>query len=176
MEPQDAPAVYDALSANENGYPTPMAGYHAMDSLRLEKAYRHWGHDITDEDTPLEAGLSFTCAWDKPGGFVGREALLAQKAEGLSKRLALFALEDSQAMLYHDEPIWADGERVGRISSAAYGHSLGRALGFGYVRADEPFLLKSLKQRSFEVEIGDVRVPASVSTRALYDPEQHEIR
>lgn len=171
-----AGAVFDGLSTTASGGAVTLAGYHAMDSLRLEKAYRHWGHDITDEDTPLEAGLSFTCAWDKAGGFIGREALLAQKARGLNKRLALFALEDPEALLYHDEPIWADGERVGRITSGAYGHSLGRALGFGYVTLPEPYLLSSLRQRTFAVEIGDELVPARISTRALYDPEQHEIR
>ncbi len=173
---RDAGAVFDALSVGPNGNPVQLAGYHAMDSLRLEKAYRHWGHDITDEDTPLEAGLSFTCAWDKPGGFLGREALLAQKAQGLHKRLVLFALEDPEALLYHDEPIWADGQRVGRITSGAYGHSLGRALGFGYVSLPEPFLLKSLRGMSFAIEVGDQMVAARPSTRALYDPDQNEIR
>jgi 4-methylaminobutanoate oxidase (formaldehyde-forming) len=180
MDSADAVSVFDSLSeafskSGASGQ-VPLAGYHAMDSLRLEKAYRHWGHDITDEDTPLEAGLSFTCAWQKPGGFLGREALLAQKAVGLKKRLALFALEDPEALLYHDEPIWADGERVGRITSGAFGHSLGRALGFGYVTLPEPYLLKSLRGRSFAVEIGEEMVPARISTRALYDPEQNEIR
>jgi 4-methylaminobutanoate oxidase (formaldehyde-forming) len=168
--------VYDGLSVTSEGSEVPLAGYHAMDSLRLEKAYRHWGHDITDEDTPLEAGLSFTCAWNKPGGFIGREALLAQKRRGLNKRLVLFALEDPAALLYHDEPIWADGERVGRITSGAYGHSLGRALGFGYVTLLEPFLLSSLGGKSFFVEVGEEMIPARISTRALYDPKQHEIR
>jgi len=176
IEREDAVGLFDCLSVRGDGVEVPLAGYHAMDSLRLEKAYRHWGHDITDEDTPLEAGLSFTCDWDKPGGFIGREALLAQKDRGLNKRLVLFALEDPEALLYHDEPIWADGERIGRITSGAYGHSLGRALGFGYVTLPEPFLLKSLRHKSFQVEIGDEMIPATISTRALYDPDQHEIR
>ena len=175
MDWQDAARVFDALSGDGQS-PVALAGYHAMDSLRLEKAYRHWGHDITDEDTPLEAGLSFTCAWEKSGGFIGREALLAQKARGLNKRLALFSLADPAALLYHDEPIWADGERVGRITSGAFGHSLGRALGFGYVTLPEPFLLKSLQQKSFAIEVGEEMIPARVSTRALYDSEQNEIR
>jgi 4-methylaminobutanoate oxidase (formaldehyde-forming) len=176
VDPEVVAAVFDGLSVDGAGAQVALAGYHAMDSLRLEKAYRHWGHDITDEDTPLEAGLSFTCAWDKPGGFMGREALLAQKERGLSKRLVLFALNDPEALLYHDEPIWADGERVGRITSGAYGHSLGRAIGFGYVTLPEPYLLKSLREKSFCIEIGDERVPADISTRALYDPDQNEIR
>ena len=173
---EDAGTLFDSLCTDAAGRAVPLAGYHAMDSLRLEKAYRHWGHDITDEDTPLQAGLSFTCDWAKPGGFIGRDALLAQKAAGLDRRLVLFALEDPEALLYHDEPIWADGRPVGRITSGAYGHSLGRALGFGYVSQDEPFLLKSLKARRFAVEIGDEKVAASVSTRALYDPAQRDVR
>ena len=109
------------------------AGYHALDSLRIEKAYRHWGHDITDEDTPLEAGLGFFVKFDKPGGFIGREALLKDKAAGPAKRLLQFRLLDPQPLLYHNEPIWHDGALVGHITSGAYGHTLGGAIGLGYV-------------------------------------------
>jgi 4-methylaminobutanoate oxidase (formaldehyde-forming) len=173
----DAGAVFDLLMATDSDTTGPkLAGYHAMDSLRLEKAYRHWGHDITDEDTPLEAGLGFTVAWNKPGGFIGQEALVAQKGAGLTRRLVLFRLENPELLLYHDEPIWADGRRVGRITSGAYGHSVGAAVGFGYVHDAAPFTLKSLADRRFEIEIGDSRYAASVSSRALYDPDNREIR
>ena len=97
-----------------------LGGMHAMDSLRIEKAYRHWGHDITDEDTPLEAGLGFAVAFDKNADFIGRDALLRQKAEKkLAKRLLQFALEDPEPLLYHNEPIYRDGKLVGH-------HQLGR--------------------------------------------------
>ena len=90
----NAQQVFDALM------PMQLAGYHALDSLRIEKAYRHWGHDISDEDTPIEAGLSFTVAWEKADGFVGREALLEQRQRGVTKRLVLFELTDPEQLLY----------------------------------------------------------------------------
>ena len=112
------------------------AGYHALNSLRMEKGYRHWSHDITDEDTPLEAGLGFAVKFDKPGGFIGREALLEQKENGLPKRLLQFKLRDPEPLLYHNEPIWRNDEIVGHITSGAYGHSLGACIGLGYVHTD----------------------------------------
>ncbi|MEM1231022.1 MAG: FAD-dependent oxidoreductase [Pseudomonadota bacterium] len=162
------PALLDAGA-------TP-AGYHAMDSLRIEKAYRHWGHDLTDEDTPLEAGLGFTVAWDKPEGFIGREALAEQRAQGLPKRLLLFALSDREALLYHDEPIWSGGVRVGHIRSGAYGHSLGQPLGFGYVETTEHTTLKALCGRSYDVEVAGERIAAQAHARAVYDPKHLELK
>ena len=103
----DAASVYTALTAQ----PIQHAGYHAMDSLRLEKGYRHWGHDITDSDTPVEAGLSFTVDWDKTAGFMGRDALLEQRQSGPTKRLVLLQLADSDALLMHDEPVWSEGQQ-----------------------------------------------------------------
>ncbi len=146
-----------------------------MDSLRLEKAYRHWGHDLTDEDTLLEAGLSFTAAWDKLGGFIGMEALLAQKAHGLERRLLLFQLNDSTAHLFHDEPIWREDHIVGSITSAAYGHTVGAAIGFGYVECVRGETLRSLCGHRYEVEVGHRRIPAIASPRALWDPQGTEI-
>lgn len=98
---------FDALLAAGGPFGLRLAGYHAMNSLRMEKAYRHWGHDISDEDTPLQAGLGFAVAWSKPGGFIGREALLRQKERGVTRRLVQFALRDPLPLLYHNEPICA---------------------------------------------------------------------
>ena len=125
--------VYDAIAAAGAPFGLAHAGYHALDSLRIEKAYRHWGHDITDEDTPLEAGLGFAVKFDKAGGFIGREALLKAKAAGPAKRLLQFRLTDPRPLLYHDEPIWCGDVLVGHITSGAYGHTLGGAIGLGYV-------------------------------------------
>ncbi len=130
------------------------AGYHALNSLRIEKAYRHWGHDVSDEDTVLEAGLGFTVAWDKPGGFTGREALLRQREAGLSRRLAVFVLDDPEPLMYHNEPVWRDGELVGRITSAMFGHTIGRSIGLGYVRrSDGPVTPEWLAEGRYEVEV-----------------------
>ena len=166
----DAPALYAAITTT----PIQHAGYHAMDSLRMEKAYRHWGHDITDEDTPLEAGLSFTADWNKP--FIGRDALAAQKEAGFEKRLALFHLQDPTALLTHDEPIWCDGKTVGHIVSSAYGYGFDGCLGFGYVHGERGTSRKALLAGDYEIEVADGRISASASLRALYDPNNSEIR
>jgi len=102
-------------------------GYHAMNSLRIEKGYRSWGHDISAGDNPLEAGLAFAVRWEKPGGFLGQEALEKRRAEGVSRRLVQLVLADPEPLLFHDEPVFRDGVRVGRVVSAQFGHTLGGA-------------------------------------------------
>jgi 4-methylaminobutanoate oxidase (formaldehyde-forming) len=172
-----AQAVFDAIVAAGRAFGLRLAGYHALNSLRMEKGYRHWGHDISDEDSPLEAGLAFAVAWDKPGGFIGRDALLQRRARGLERRLVSIALEDPAFLLYHNEPIWRDGERVGRISSGMFGHTLGTALGLGYVaRRDAPVDAGWIAAGRYEVEIATERVPARVQTRAFYDPGSERVR
>jgi 4-methylaminobutanoate oxidase (formaldehyde-forming) len=170
IEKQYAQSVYTALAANNPQH----AGYHALDSLRLEKCYRHWGHDIGDEDTPLEAGLGFTIDWQKQDPNIALPALRRQRSEGLKKRMLAFRLSDPQALLYHDEPIWRDGAPVGHITSGAYAHTLGCAIGLGYVLSDEPTSLANLCKASYEIEIADQRVPATATSRAFVDPDnQH---
>ena len=166
-----APGVFDALMAAGEPLGLRLAGYHALNSLRMEKAYRHWGHDISDEDSPLQSGLGFTLAWNKPGGFIGREALLAQKESGNTRSLLQFALRNPEPLLYHNEPIWRDGRIAGRISSGMFGHTLGRSLGMGYVGnqqglADKDFLLSG----EYQIEVAGVRYPADVSLVPWYDP------
>jgi glycine cleavage system T protein len=172
-----AQSVFDAIVAAGRAFGLRLAGYHALNSLRMEKAYRHWGHDICDEDSPLEAGLGFAVAWDKPGGFIGRDALLERRARGLERRLVSIALEDPAFLLYHNEPIWRDGERVGRISSGMFGHTLGTSLGLGYVaRREAPVDAAWIAAGGYEVEIATERVPARVQTRAFYDPGSERVR
>ncbi len=173
-----ATGVFDVLVAAGTGFGLRHAGYHALNSLRMEKGYRHWGHDISPDDTPLEAGLGFVVAWDKPGGFIGREALLAQKQAGLTRRLAQFALADPDKLLYHNEPIWRDGVIVGSITSGMFGHTLDASLGMGYVAgppgglADRDYVLSG----SYEIEVAGERVPASVSLEPWYDPKSTRVR
>jgi 4-methylaminobutanoate oxidase (formaldehyde-forming) len=169
--------VYDTLVAAGPGFGLRHAGYHALNSLRIEKAYRHWGHDMTDEDSLLEAGLGFTAAWDKPGGFIGREALLQQRDVGIVRRLAVLVLDDPEPLLYHNEPIWRDGELVGRITSAMFGHTIGRSVGLGYVhRADGPVTGDWLADGSYEIEVANERFDAVASFRAPYDSTNMRIR
>jgi len=171
-----AASVFDAVHAEGEPLGLRLAGYHAMNSLRIEKAYRHWGHDLTDEDTPLEAGLSFCVAFDKPGGFVGREALLAAREGPPARRLAAFALADPEPLLYHDEPLWRDGVLVGRTTSGMYGHTLGSAVGLGYVSCDEGVTRDWIETGRWEIEVAGERHPARGSLRALHDPKGERIR
>jgi 4-methylaminobutanoate oxidase (formaldehyde-forming) len=172
-----AQSVYDEIVAAGRPFGLRLAGYHALNSLRMEKAYRHWGHDISDEDTPLEAGLQFAIAWNKPGGFVGREALEQQRAAGLRRRLVAVALERADRMLYHNEPIWRNGELVGRISSAMFGHTIGAPLGLGYLaNSGAPVSSEWIASGRYEIEVADERLPARVSLRPFYDPANERVK
>ncbi len=162
--------VYETIVAAGEDHGLRHAGLLAMGSLRMEKGYREWGHDVTPDDTPLEAGLGFAVCWDKPGGFLGRDRLLEQKEKGLARRLVHFALDDPEPLLLHDEPIWRDGELVGRITSGAYGHSLGKSLGMGMVEGPG-LLAKELRASSFEIEIAGERFKARPSVRPFFDPK-----
>ncbi len=168
--------IYDEIVAAGDQFGLVHAGYHALNSLRMEKGYRHWSHDITDEDTPLEAGLGFAVKFDKPGGFTGREALLEQKTAGPPKRLLQFQLRDPEPLLYHNEPIWRDGEIVGHITSGAYGHTLGACIGLGYVHLSEEVTSEDVLDGDYEIEVAGVRVSADASLKPLYDPGNKKIR
>ncbi len=171
-----AAGVYEQIIAAGEDIGLSHAGYHALDSLRIEKAYRHWGHDITDEDSPLEAGLGFAVKFDKPGGFIGREALLRQKESGVTRRLAQFRLLEPEPLLYHNEPIWYRNDIVGFIRSGNYGHTLGGSVGLGYVERIGRAELSDTGAGAFEIEVAGVRVPAEASLRPLYDPDNSRIR
>jgi len=166
--------VYDELLSAGKAYELVHAGYHALNSLRIEKAYRHWGHDITDEDTPLEAGLSFAVKWDKAGGFIGRDALLAQRQSGVRKQLMQFKLQSPDPLLYHNEPIWRGEALVGCIRSGMFAHSLGAAVGLGYVTVPAGGVLAHAA--AYEVEVAGVRYPSTASLRPLYDPKNERIK
>jgi glycine cleavage system aminomethyltransferase T len=168
--------VYDEIVAAGEAFGLRHAGYHALNSLRIEKGYRHWSHDISDEDTPLESGLGFAVKFDKKNGFIGREALLRQKEEGVSKRLLQFKLLDPEPLLYHNEPIWRDGELVGHITSGAYGHTLGGCIGLGYVHVEAGADPKSALDGHYEIEVAGTRFSAEASLRPMYDPGNERIR
>jgi glycine cleavage system T protein len=168
--------VYDEIVAAGAAFGLKHCGYHALNALRMEKAYRHWGHDITDEDTPLEAGLGFAVKMDKAGGFIGREALLRQKETGLKQRLVQFLLKSPEPMLYHNEPIWQGDRIAGYIRSGMYAHSLGGACGLGYVTAPDDGVVGAIGADDFEIEIAGVRYPALASLKPLYDPSNARIK
>ncbi len=145
-----------------------LAGYHTLDSCRIEKAYRHWGHDIGPDDTPLEAGLGF--AVRSEAAYIGRDAIERQRQEGVARVMRQFRLEDPSERLYHDEPVWHDGELVGRITSGNYGHALGAAIGMGYV----PKALADAE--NFTIQVAGRKVRACASRRPLYDPRSERVR
>ena len=152
-------------------------GYHTMNSLRMEKCYRHWGHDITDEDTVLEAGLGFTCDFEKEGGFIGREAVLEQKQAGpLTKRFVAFLFEDAEPLCYHEEPIYANNEVVGRITSGMFGHTVGATVAMGYVEHAEGVTRQWLEDNQFEIEVECQRYAVKPSLKPFYDPAMSRIK
>lgn len=149
-------------------------GMHMMNNCRIEKAFRHFGHDITAEDHVLEAGLGFAVKTAKPD-FIGREAVLRKKQEGLSRRMLQFRLKEPEPMLYHNEPICRDGAVVSHLTSGGYGHELGASIGLGYVPAkgEKP---DSLLGSTWEIEIAGRRVAAEASLKPLYDPAGERVK
>lgn len=165
----DAEAVYDAVVKAGAGLGLRHAGMHAMNSLRTECGYRSWGHDISDEDTPIEAGLGFAVAMDKEPAFQGREALLAQRGVPRTKRMVQFRLDDPDVLLYHDEPIYRDGVLVGATTSGMFGHTVGAAVGMGFVAHDAGVTKAWIDEGAFEIEVATRLVPAEASLRPFYD-------
>ena len=151
-----------------------LCGMHMMDSCRIEKAFRHFGHDITCEDHVLEAGLGFAVKTGKPD-FIGRDAVLAKKDSGLENRLVQFKLTDPEPLLYHNEPLIRDGEIVGYLSSGGYGHHLGAAIGMGYVPCKGESAADVLAS-SYEIDVAGARVKAEASLKPMYDPKSERVR
>ena len=158
----------------EAGQDVKLCGLHTLDSCRIEKSYRHWGHDITDEDHVLEAGLAFTVSKKKPA-FLGRDAVLRKQDSGLTRRMVQFRLADPEPLLFHNEAVVRDGKIVGPVTSGNYGHALGSAVGMGYVPCEgqtEADVLGS----TYEIEVAGVRHKALASLVPMYDPKSERIR
>jgi len=173
---EQAASAYDRLVAAGEPFGLRHAGLKALGSLRMEKAYRDYGHDIDNTDSVLEAGLGFAVALDKPGGFIGREAVLAQKARGpMTRRLVQVLLSDPEPLMFHAEIVRRDGRPAGYIRSASYGFTLGGAVGLAMIDADEPIDQKYLDSGRWEVQIGDAVYPARASLRPLYDPASKRV-
>ncbi len=160
--------VFETIIEAGSDHNLKLCGMHMMDSCRIEKAYRHFGHDITCEDHVLEAGLGFAVDTDKPN-FIGKMAVTDKKEQGLEKRLVQFQLNDPEPLLYHNEPIMRDGEIVGYISSGNYGHKLGGAIGMGYVPCEGESSEEVLSSK-FEIDVSGTICSAKASLKPLYDP------
>ncbi len=173
---EHAAAVYDRLM--EAGAPQGIAnaGYRAIESLRLEKGYRAWGSDIGPDHTPIEAGLGWAVKLASGRPFQGRDALLAQKSQPVSKRLACFTLEGVDTVLLGRETIYRDGERVGWLSSGGWGHTAGTNIGFGYVRNAGGVDADWLAAGRYELEVASERLECRLHLSPLYDPRSERVK
>jgi 4-methylaminobutanoate oxidase (formaldehyde-forming) len=167
--------AYEALLEAGRDLDASNAGHYAINSLRLEKGYRAWGADISPDDTPVEAGLSFAVAWNKKPAFMGRDALLRQKENGVKRLLTIFVLEDPEPMLWGSEPILMDGKAVGYTTSGSYGFTVGGAVGMGYVKHAEGVDRQRIESSRFEINVSGRNVPARAFLRPPYDPERKRI-
>lgn len=166
--------VFETIWAEAEPMGARLCGMHMMDSCRIEKAFRHFGHDITCEDHVLEAGLGFAVKTAKPD-FVGRDAVLRKREAGLERRLVQFRLTDPEPLLYHNEPILRDGEVAGYLTSGGYGHFLRGAIGLGYV----PCVGESAEEllaSSYQIEVAGTLVVAEASLKPMHDPKSERVR
>ena len=171
-----AVTVYTALMQAGAAHGLVNAGYRAIETLRLEKGYRAWGSDIGPDHTPVEAGLTWAVKIKSGMPFLGREAIAAQLANGVKKRLATFTVADPATILLGRETIYRNGERVGWLSSGGYGHSVGLSVGMGYIRHPAGVTEDFITSGSYALEVASERVPAQVHLQPLYDPASLRVR
>ena len=172
--------VAELLVEKGQEFSLKLCGMHAVDSCRTEKTYRHFGHDITDEDNVLEAGLGFAVKTGKNpskfGIFIGHQAVLEKKEKGLEKRLMQFLLDDPEVMLYHNEPILKNGEVVSFLTSGSYGHALGAAVGLGYINCNPGASDEEILNDSYTLEVAGEVQSVRVSLVSMFDPKNTKIR
>ena len=174
MSADQAGHVFETLHEAGQDMGVKLCGMHMMDTCRLEKGFRHFGHDITSEDHVLEAGLGFAVKTSK-SEFIGRDAVLAKKEAGLEQRLVQFKLTDPEPLLYHNEPVVRNGEIVGYLSSGGYGHHVGAAVGMGYVPCKGESVAELLAS-DFEIDVMGTRVRAEASLKPIYDPKSERVK
>ncbi len=166
--------VFEVLHGAGQDMGLKLCGMHMMDSCRIEKGFRHFGHDITCEDHVIDAGLGFAVDLAK-ADFIGKAAVAARKETGPKARMLQFRLTDPEPLLYHNEPLLRDGEIVGYISSGAYGHSLGGAIGMGYVPCEGQSAAEVLAS-TYEIDVMGTRVRAEASLKPMYDPKSERVK
>ena len=169
--------VYDLLTEAGADLGLRNAGMQTLSSLRLEKAYRDFGVDVDNTDNPIEAGLGFAVKLDKPSGFIGRDALAAINKRGTpSTRMLQFLLTDPAPLLHGGELIHMNGEAVGYLQVGAYGHSLGGAVGIGFVELDEPVTNQLVETAKWQIEVAGNLFEARASVKPLFDPKMERIK
>ena len=152
-----------------------LCGMHMMDSCRIEKGFRHFGHDITCEDNVIDAGLGFAVKTTKECDFIGKQAVIERKTSGPKNRMVQFKLTDPEPLLFHNEPIIRNGEYVGYLSSGSYGHTLGGAIGMGYVPCDGESAADVLGS-TYEIDVCGAKVKAEASLKPMYDPKSERVK
>ena len=174
---EQAAHVYERIVSAGEAVGLRHAGLKALASLRMEKGYRDYGHDVDNTDSILEAGLGFAADLKKPGGFLGRDAVLAKKAEGpLKRRLLQILVKDPEPMMFHAEIVKRNGKPVGYIRAASYGFTLGGAVGLAMIDAGETLDQAYIDEGTWEVEIANKLYPAVASLRPMYDPGMKRIK
>jgi 4-methylaminobutanoate oxidase (formaldehyde-forming) len=174
---EQAVHVYDKVVDAGKRVGLVHAGLRALGSLRLEKGYRDYGHDLDNTDDPYETGLGFAVDLKKPDGFIGKEALLTRKAKGPPQRkLVSLLVKDPAPLMFHAEVVWRDGVAVGYVRAASYGHTLGGAVGLAFIEPKQTVDEAYLASGQWEVEIAGKRYPCLVSARPLYDPKADRTR
>ena len=166
--------IFDTLFEAGKDFNLKIRGTHMMDRVRIEIGVRHFGHDITCEDHVLEAGLGFAVKTNKPN-FIGRDAVLRKKESGLDRRLLQFVLTDSEPLLYHNEPILRDGKLIGHLTSGNYGHTIGAAIGLGYVPCKNETVADILAS-NYEIDVAGAKIKANVSINSIYDPKSERVK
>lgn len=174
---EQATHVYDRIVAAGAAFGLKHAGLRALGSLRMEKGYRDYGHDIDNTDDPYEVGLGFALDLNKAGGFIGKDAVLARKAKGpLQRRLCQVQVLDPQPQMFHGEVVFRDGAMVGYVRAASYGHTIGGAVGLAMIEPKVVVDAAYLEGGKWEVEIAGKRYPCKASLRPLYDPTMARIK
>ncbi len=173
---ENALSVYWALMNAGKQYGIANAGYRAIESLRLEKAYRAWGSDLSPDHSPLEAGLGFAVKLKSGLDFIGRDALLEQAKKPLPKKMVIFTVDDPDVTLVGRETIYRNNHRVGWLSSGGYGYTLGKQIGMGYLRNADGVDSEWIAEGRYELEVATRRVAARVHTKPLYDPAMERVK
>ncbi len=167
--------VFDTLMAAGEKHNLKLVGLHALDSLRLEKGYKHWGADITPDDTPFEAGLGFCVKMDK-GDFIGRAALKKQLDTGIKRKLVTFTIEDPEPLIYHDEPVYRDGKPIGENTHGSFSHLLGCAIGMCYLENPAGIRDDWILSGRYEINVAGRLFPIKVHLKPPYDPQSARVR
>jgi 4-methylaminobutanoate oxidase (formaldehyde-forming) len=167
--------VFDALMEAGEEFDLKLVGLHALDSLRLEKGYKHWGADITPDDTPFEAGLGFCVKMDKKD-FIGRAALAERLKSKAERKLVIFTLEDSEPLIYHDEPIYRNGELIGENTHGSFSHVLNAAIGMCYLKNPGGITDEWIMGGNYEINIEGKMYPIKIHLQPPYDPKSERVR